>query len=66
MNEPGVNGQPPTAEYIDKMVRLVEAKARVAGVSREQYAQGIIQGKYPPIDPCELDSLNEPEADDAE
>lgn len=43
---------------IEKMVRLLESKAKVAGVMREEYASGIANGKYPPIGEDEVDAFS--------
>ena len=34
-------------DYIGKMVRLLERKAKQAGVTREEYLAGMVNGKYP-------------------
>ena len=44
-----------TPDYISKLIRLLEAKARAAGVTREEYLDGMIKGKYPHIDTAEVD-----------
>jgi hypothetical protein len=52
-------------DYISKMVRLLEAKAQAAGVTRAEYLEGLCRAKYPPIYPREVDEYAEPAADEA-
>lgn len=42
--------QPDPGDLVVTMVRLLECKAKAAGVTREDYAIGIANGKYPPIE----------------
>jgi hypothetical protein len=46
-------------DYVSKMVRLLEQKARAAGVTREEYLDGMIKGKYPQIRSREIDQFRE-------
>ena len=43
-------------DRIAKMVRLLESKAKAAGVTREEYASGIANGKYQRINEGELNA----------
>ena len=52
-------------DYVGKIVRLLEAKAREAGVTREAYLDGMIAGKYPQIDSRELDQFRETDGEAA-
>ena len=58
-------GDDAVPDYIGKMVRLLEDRARAAGVTREEYLEGMIRGKYPHIHPREVDAYAEPEEDAA-
>lgn len=52
-------------DYIGRMVRLLEAKAKAAGVSREEYLDGMTKGKYPQIHSREIDQFRETDHDAA-
>ena len=57
--------RPEDEDPVGKVVRLLEAKAREAGVTREAYLDGMINGKYPPIDSRELDEFRETDGEAA-
>ena len=44
-------------DFVGKLLRLTERKAEAAGVSREDYLDGIVSGKYPPITSREVEQF---------
>ena len=58
-------GTPDVGDSISKVVRLLESKAEAAGVTREEYVEGMIRGKYPQIHSREIDQFRETDHDAA-
>jgi len=52
-------------DYVGKMVRLLERRAKATGVTREEYLEGMIRGKYAQIHSREIDQFRETEHDAA-
>lgn len=52
-------------DYVGRMVRLLERHARAAGVTREEYVDGMARGKYPQITSREVDQFRETDHDAA-
>jgi hypothetical protein len=65
MSDPQRGSSKDVPDYIGKMVRLLEARAKAVGVTREEYLDGMIRGKYPQIESREIDQFRETDGEAA-